>query len=238
MSFFSIFYFLFSYIWAIELTSFFGHRFYTEFFFLVLLPPVIFESGYTLNPETLFRNFDAISVFAFLGTFVSTLVVGFIMYGAGMAGLAYQYTLRWVHFINSRMGNSRLTCFVKLSDAMLFGSLISSTDPVTTLSIFSDMGLDPDLHAVVLGESLLNDAISIVLFEALFMFGKESATGGGIPNMPGAESASGTGLGVDSLETAVNAAMGAHGASSGGEHSSTSTEVRLFTFPYSFQLSQ
>jgi hypothetical protein len=238
VSFFSIFYFLFSYIWAIELTSFFGHRFDTEFFFLVLLPPVIFESGYTLNPETLFRNFDAISVFAFLGTFVSTLVVGFIMYGAGMAGLAYQYTLRWVHFINSRMGNSRLTCFVKLRDAMLFGSLISSTDPVTTLSIFSDMGLDPDLHAVVLGESLLNDAISIVLFEALFMFGKESATGGGIPNMPGAESASGTGLGVDSLETAVNAAMGAHGASSGGEHSSTSTEVSLFTFPYSFQLSQ
>ena len=86
------------------------HRFDTEFFFLVLLPPVIFESGYTLNPETLFRNFDAISVFAFLGTFVSTLVVGFIMYGAGMAGLAYQYTLRWVYFINSRMGNSRLTC--------------------------------------------------------------------------------------------------------------------------------
>ena len=33
------------------------------------------------------------------------------------------------------------------------------------------MGLDPDLHAVVLGESLLNDAISIVLFEALFSFG-------------------------------------------------------------------
>ena len=122
----------------------------TEFFFLVLLPPVIFESGYTLNPETLFTNFDAISVFAFLGTFTSTLVVGFIMYLAGMWGLVFKFTLR---------------------DAMLFGSLISSTDPVTTLAIFSDMGLDPDLHAVVLGESLLNDAISIVLFEALFSFG-------------------------------------------------------------------
>ena len=34
-----------------------------------------------------------------------------------------------------------------LRDAMLFASLISSTDPVTTLSIFSDMGMDPDLHA-------------------------------------------------------------------------------------------
>ena len=113
----------------------------TEFFFLVLLPPVIFESGYTLNPETLFKNFDAISVFAFLGTFTSTLVVGFIMYLMGMYRFSFPFTLR---------------------EAMLFASLISSTDPVTTLSIFADMGLDPDLHAVVLGESLLNDAISIV----------------------------------------------------------------------------
>ena len=170
----------------------------TEFFFLVLLPPVIFESGYTLNPETLFRNFDAISVFAFLGTFVSTLVVGFIMYGAGMAGLAYRYTLR---------------------DAMLFGSLISSTDPVTTLSIFNDMGLDPDIHAVVLGESLLNDAISIVLFEALFMFGREKAGRGATAQLYGALDGVPSTLGVDSLgenselATAVSAAMGAHGGS-------------------------
>ena len=171
----------------------------TEFFFLVLLPPVIFESGYTLNPETLFRNFDAISVFAFLGTFVSTLVVGFIMYGAGMAGLAYRYTLR---------------------DAMLFGSLISSTDPVTTLSIFNDMGLDPDIHAVVLGESLLNDAISIVLFEALFMFGREKTGGGATAQLYGAmDTNMPSTLGVDSLgenselATAVSAAMGAHGGS-------------------------
>ena len=171
----------------------------TEFFFLVLLPPVIFESGYTLNPETLFRNFDAISVFAFLGTFVSTLVVGFIMYGAGMAGLAYRYTLR---------------------DAMLFGSLISSTDPVTTLSIFNDMGLDPDIHAVVLGESLLNDAISIVLFEALFMFGREKARATTQMAYGAMDTSMPSTLGVDSLgaenselATAVSAAMGAHGGS-------------------------
>jgi NhaP-type Na+/H+ or K+/H+ antiporter len=131
----------------------------TEFFFLVLLPPVIFESGYTLNPETLFKNFDAISVFAFLGTFTSTLVVGFIMYLMGSYGFSFPFTLR---------------------EAMLFASLISSTDPVTTLSIFADMGLDPDLHAVVLGESLLNDAISIVLFEALFAFDKRGYAKNGI----------------------------------------------------------
>ena len=125
----------------------------TEFFFLVLLPPVIFEAGYTLNPETLFKNMDAIAVFAFVGTFTSTLVVGGIMYLCGSYALSYPFSLR---------------------EAMLFASLISSTDPVTTLSIFNDMGLDPDLHAVVLGESLLNDAISIVLFEALFSFDKST----------------------------------------------------------------
>lgn len=132
----------------------------TEFFFLVLLPPVIFESGYTLNPEKLFKNFDAIAVFAFLGTFTSTVVVGFIMYVAGTWGVSFPFTLR---------------------DAMLFASLISSTDPVTTLCIFNDMGMDPDLHAIILGESLLNDAISIVLFEALFSLagaGAGAVTGG------------------------------------------------------------
>ena len=174
----------------------------TEFFFLVLLPPPS-RVRVHLNPETLFRNFDAISVFAFLGTFVSTLVVGFIMYGAGMAGLAYRYTLR---------------------DAMLFGSLISSTDPVTTLSIFNDMGLDPDIHAVVLGESLLNDAISIVLFEALFMFGREKARATTQMAYGAMDTTMPSTLGVDSLgttenselATAVSAAMGAHGGSAPG----------------------
>ena len=48
----------FSYIWAIVLTftCFALHRFDTEFFFLVLLPPVIFESGYTLNPRRCFET--------------------------------------------------------------------------------------------------------------------------------------------------------------------------------------
>jgi NhaP-type Na+/H+ or K+/H+ antiporter len=76
------------------------------------------------------------------------------------------------------------------------------TDPVTTLSIFNDMGLDPDLHTVVLGESLMNDAISIVLFEALFAF--SPGAGGGAGADPGAGGGSGGGSGGVSDEVAFS----------------------------------
>jgi len=47
---------------------------------------------------------------------------------------------------------------------MLFGSLISSTDPVATLAILKSVGAPPLLYDLVFGESALNDALSIVLF--------------------------------------------------------------------------
>ena len=50
-----------------------------------------------------------------------------------------------------------------LMDTMFFGSLISTTDPVTTLAIFHDLKVDPQLYALVFGESCLNDAVGIVM---------------------------------------------------------------------------
>ena len=44
-----------------------------------------------------------------------------------------------------------------------FGSLISAVDPVATLAIFSAMDVDPILYMLVFGESILNDAVAIVL---------------------------------------------------------------------------
>ena len=124
-------------------------RFDTKFFFLVLLPPLIFEAGYTLHPTVFFQNADAISVFAFLGSLTSAISTGVLVYLCGVLGVSYEFSLK---------------------SAMLFGALISSTDPVTTLSIFSEPGLiAPDLHAIILGESILNDAVTIVYFESLLL---------------------------------------------------------------------
>lgn len=49
----------------------------------------------------------------------------------------------------------------------MFGSLVSATDPVSTLAVFSSLGAHPMVHSVVLGESIMNDAVAIVLFRTL-----------------------------------------------------------------------
>jgi len=53
---------------------------------------------------------------------------------------------------------------------LLFGSLISATDPVAVLSIFSSRPIDSNLYAVIFGESLLNDSASIVMYETILRF--------------------------------------------------------------------
>ena len=48
-------------------------------------------------------------------------------------------------------------------DSLYFGAIISSTDPLTILAIFNDLHVDVNLYALVFGESVLNDAVAIVL---------------------------------------------------------------------------
>ena len=93
------------------------------------------------------RNIGSIFAFAFLGTAISTFTVGGVMYG-----------------VTSSVQRLENVTFI---DNLHFGALISATDPVTVLAIFSDLNVDVNLHALVFGESVLNDAVAIVLVEAL-----------------------------------------------------------------------
>ncbi|XP_040171496.1 sodium/hydrogen exchanger 8 [Anopheles arabiensis] len=111
-------------------------------FFLVLLPPIIFESGYNLHKGNFFQNIGSILVFAIIGTTISALVIGSGVYLLGLAEVAYR-----LNFVES----------------FAFGSLISAVDPVATVAIFHALDVDPVLNMLVFGESILNDAISIVL---------------------------------------------------------------------------
>jgi len=111
-------------------------------FFLVLLPPIIFESGYNLHKGNFFTNLGSILLFAIVGTTISALVVGGGVYLMGLAGLVYQ---------------------LNFEESFAFGSLISAVDPVATLAIFQALDVDPVLNMLVFGESILNDAVAIVL---------------------------------------------------------------------------
>eukprot|EP00656_Telonema_subtile_P042964 TRINITY_DN4909_c0_g1_i1.p1 TRINITY_DN4909_c0_g1~~TRINITY_DN4909_c0_g1_i1.p1 ORF type:complete len:432 (+),score=53.19 TRINITY_DN4909_c0_g1_i1:79-1374(+) len=114
-----------------------------ETFFLYLLPPIIFESGYSLNRVNFFKNLVPITVFAVVGTIISTFVIGFGIYAAGFVGLCYQ---------------------LNFMDCLLWGSLISAIDPVATLAIFNSLDVPPQMYMLVFGESVLNDAVAVVLF--------------------------------------------------------------------------
>ena len=126
-----------------------------EVFFFLLLPPIIFDSGFSLHTRDFFNNFDGICALAFVGTAVSTVTVGLIVWLAGAVGLCTG--LPFLH-------------------ALIFGSLISATDPVTVLAIFQELGVNIDLYSLVFGESVLNDAVAIVLYRTLLEFETRGVT--------------------------------------------------------------
>ncbi|CAL1273566.1 unnamed protein product [Larinioides sclopetarius] len=111
-------------------------------FFLVLLPPIMYESGYNLHKGNFFQNIGSILVFAIFGTAISAFVIGGGVYLLGVADVAYK---------------------LDFTESFAFGSLVSAVDPVATIAIFHALDVEPVLNMLVFGESILNDAVSIVL---------------------------------------------------------------------------
>ena len=77
-------------------------------------------------------------------------------------GVIYKLDLiqRYSYLFNSY---NMCVCVCIYSYSFTFGSLISAVDPVATLAIFHALHVDPTLNMLVFGESVLNDAVSIVL---------------------------------------------------------------------------
>ena len=68
-------------------------HYFVGFFMMLLLPPIIFESGYNINKGPFLRNIGTILMYAFLGTFISIFLSSFIFYGTGQAGWSYPFSL-------------------------------------------------------------------------------------------------------------------------------------------------
>lgn len=111
-----------------------------ELVLFVFLPTLIFESGLKLDSRQLVKDLAPVLMLAIPALVISTSIIGF-----------------GIWFFLS----------VDLLTALLFGALISATDPVAVISIFQELGTPQRLTTLVEGESLLNDASAIVLFSIL-----------------------------------------------------------------------
>ncbi|KAI9520537.1 Sodium/hydrogen exchanger 7 [Dissostichus eleginoides] len=125
-----------------------------EVFFNILLPPIIFHAGYSLKKRHFFRNMGSIITYAFLGTAISCFVIGNLMYGV----------------VKLMQVLGQLTDKFYYTDCLFFGAIMSATDPVTVLAIFNDLHADGDLYALLFGESVMNDAVAIVLSSSIVAY--------------------------------------------------------------------
>ncbi|XP_037626988.1 sodium/hydrogen exchanger 7 isoform X1 [Sebastes umbrosus] len=125
-----------------------------EVFFNILLPPIIFHAGYSLKKRHFFRNLGSIITYAFLGTAISCFVIGNLMYGV----------------VKLMQAIGQLTDKFYYTDCLFFGAIISATDPVTVLAIFNELHADGDLYALLFGESVMNDAVAIVLSSSIVAY--------------------------------------------------------------------
>ena len=112
-----------------------------------------------------FRNIGTILTFAFIGTLIATFVTAIIV----------------EFFVKIAQTFGSLTTFT-FNDCLYFGAIISATDPVTVLAVFKEKLVDVDLDAILFGESILNDAVAIVLAGAIKANSAPNSVLGGASN--------------------------------------------------------
>jgi CPA1 family monovalent cation:H+ antiporter len=124
-----------------------------DLIFYLFLPVLIFDAAIHIHVTVLKKNIIPVLILAVLGVMVSA-----ILTGGGVSWLLD----------------------ISFAGALVFGSLISATDPVAVVALFDEVGAPRRLKTLVDGESLFNDATAIVLFNVVIAFaaGNESFSPG------------------------------------------------------------
>ncbi len=108
-----------------------------ELILLIFLPALLFDAAWNLKLDHLRENLMPILTLAVVGVCLSVGVIGAILHFG--AGISWQ-------------------------GALLFGAMISATDPVSVLAIFKKLNLPTRLTTLLEGESLFNDGTAVVVF--------------------------------------------------------------------------
>ncbi|XP_061233611.1 sodium/hydrogen exchanger 4 isoform X1 [Neopsephotus bourkii] len=123
----------------------------SSIYFLYLLPPIILEEGYFMPTRPFFENFGSILWWSLLGSLLNSFGIGFSLYAICQI---------------EAFGLTDLD----LLQNLLFGSMISAVDPVAALVVFEEASVNEQLYMMIFGESLLNDGITVVLYNIFIAF--------------------------------------------------------------------
>lgn len=112
----------------------------------VMLSFLLFAGAIHINAKKLKTERASIITFATVGVLISTFVVGTLIYfTTQLFGLSINY----------------IYC-------LLFGSLISPTDPIAVIGILKKAKIPPTLETKISGESLFNDGVGVVIFITIY----------------------------------------------------------------------
>ncbi|XP_052785004.1 sodium/hydrogen exchanger 4-like isoform X1 [Mya arenaria] len=117
-------------------------------FFIYLLPPIILEAAFSLHDRAFSDNLGSIIMFSVVGTIIACFAIGLSLYGLSLAGA---------------MSDPE----ANLVQILVFTALIVAVDPVAVLAIFQEVGVNQMLYFMVFGESLLNDGVTVVLYNVM-----------------------------------------------------------------------
>jgi NhaP-type Na+/H+ or K+/H+ antiporter len=136
--------------------TFFPHHdmsFDGNWFLRIMVPPIVFEAALSIDKRSFNRHIVPILFYAVIGTLLASGITAIVVHEGTV-------------FLRG------LCETIPYPEALAFGALISSIDPIAVLSVLSNMGMtDLDtIYVVIFGESLLNDGVAIVLFETLVHF--------------------------------------------------------------------
>jgi len=143
----------------------------------IMLSFLLFAGALHTNLDALKRQKGPIALFATTGIVLSTFLIGTMMYYLFMA---FSYPIHYIY-------------------CLLFGALISPTDPIAVLGILKDANAPVKLETKIVGESLFNDGVGVVFFIVLFKIaqqGLESMSFGDVGLLFAMEVAGGTILGL------------------------------------------
>ena len=112
----------------------------------VMLGFLLFAGSIHIKTEEIRKERTAILTFSTIGVLISTFIVGALLY---LVCMAFRLEINFIY-------------------CLLFGALISPTDPIAVIGILKEANIPKTLETKISGESLFNDGVAVVIFISIF----------------------------------------------------------------------